>query len=89
MQCSVRSSSLATVPYSMKNLITCFQLSPDVQQSITTVLQYSAPKMRLVNFAALNFIILNLMYQALASAYNCYEEKSRTLYRVTDLTTLF
>ena len=30
MQCSVRSSSLATVPYSMKNLITCFQLSPDV-----------------------------------------------------------
>ena len=30
MQCSVRSSSLATIPYSMKNLITCFQLSPDV-----------------------------------------------------------
>ena len=36
MQCSIFSSSLATVPHSMKNPITCFQLSPDVQQSITT-----------------------------------------------------
>ena len=36
MQCSIRSSSISTVPYSMKNPITCFQLSPDVQQSITT-----------------------------------------------------
>ena len=35
MQCSVRSPSLATVLYSMKNLITCFQLSLDVEQSIT------------------------------------------------------
>ena len=34
MQCSIRSSSLSTVPYSMKNSITYFQLSPDVQQSI-------------------------------------------------------
>ena len=36
IQCSIRSSSLDTVPYLMKNPITCFQLSPDVQQSITT-----------------------------------------------------
>ena len=36
MQCSIRSSSISTVPYSMKNPITCFQLSPDMQQSITT-----------------------------------------------------
>ena len=31
MQYSVRSSSIATVPYSMKNLITYFHLCPDVQ----------------------------------------------------------
>ena len=36
MQCSISSSSLSTVPYSMKNPITCFQLSPNVQQSTTT-----------------------------------------------------
>ena len=35
MQYSLRSSSLATVPYSIKNPITCFQLSAAVQQSIT------------------------------------------------------
>ena len=58
MQCSIRSSSISTVPYSMKYPITCFQLSPDVQQSITTlcillekwefttVLDYSATTMR-------------------------------------------
>ena len=39
MQCSVRFSIHATVPYSMKNLIACFQFSLDVQHSITTVLQ--------------------------------------------------
>ena len=38
MQCSVRSSSLSTVPYSMKNLIACFHFSSDVQHSISTVL---------------------------------------------------
>ena len=37
MKCSVRFSSLATVPYSMKNTKTCLQFSPDVQQSITTL----------------------------------------------------
>ena len=59
VQCSIRSSSISTVPYSMKNPTTCFQLSPDVQQSITTpcilleewefttVLNYSATKMRI------------------------------------------
>ena len=36
MKCSMRSSSLSTVPYSLKNPITCFQLFADVQQSITT-----------------------------------------------------
>ena len=33
-----------------ENLITCFQLSPDVQQSITTVLKYSATQMRICEF---------------------------------------
>ena len=59
MQCSICSSSIFTVPYSMKKTITCFQLSPDVQQSITTpcillekweittVLDYSALKRRI------------------------------------------
>ena len=84
MQCSIRSSSLATVPYSMKNLITCFQLSPDVQQSITTpsilfgkwgftrLLCYSTVSQKrefaIFLFAALNFIVLNFMYQALTLA---------------------
>ena len=39
MRCSVRSSSLATVPYSMKNLLTCFHFSWDVWHSTTTMLQ--------------------------------------------------
>ena len=91
MQCSVRSSSLATVPNSMKNLITCFQLSPDVQQSITTpcilfgkceLLDYYVTAQCHKNanfriFAALNFIALNLMCQTLTSALNSYEEKMR------------
>ena len=77
MQCSIRSSSLATVPYSMKNPITCFQLSPDVQQSLTTYTLYSAHEMgtyycvtvsQKCEFVALNFIVLKLMYQKLISA---------------------
>ena len=36
MQRSIRSSSISSVPYSMENRITCFQLSPDVQQSVIT-----------------------------------------------------
>ena len=36
VECSIRSTSLSTVPSSMKNPITCFQLSADVQQSVTT-----------------------------------------------------
>ena len=39
MQCSVRSSSLATVPCLMKNLLDCFYFFLDEQHSITTVLQ--------------------------------------------------
>ena len=39
MQCSVRSSSLSTVPYSIKKIIAFFHFSSDVQHSITTVLQ--------------------------------------------------
>ena len=76
MQCSVRSSSLVTVQNSMKNLITCFQLSPDVQQSITTLctlfgkwelLDYCVTvhihkNVNLRVFAVLNFIVLNLIY---------------------------
>ena len=65
IQCSVRSSSLATLPYSMKKLLTCFHFSPHVQQSITTVLQ---PQKR--EFASFNFIVLNLMCHALFSAFN-------------------
>ena len=91
MQCSVCSSSLATVLYSMKNLTTCFQLSPDVQQSTTiacilfgkwellgycvTVQCHKNANLRI--FAALNFIVLNLMYHALTSAQNSYEERTR------------
>ena len=40
MQYSVRSSSIATVPYSMKNLMTYSQFSSDVLHEITTALQY-------------------------------------------------
>ena len=71
MQCSIRSSSLATaVPFSMKNPITCFRLSPDVQQSITSVLVTYSRVLRTYlcitvlqeeEFVALNFIVLNLM----------------------------
>ena len=39
MQYSVCSSSFATVPYSMKNLKTCFHFYSDVQHGFTTVLQ--------------------------------------------------
>ena len=71
---AVRSSSLATVPYSMKNLIACFDFSSDVQRSITAVLQpqkweftrllcYSTHKN--ANF---NFVVLSLMYHALIPA---------------------
>ena len=31
MQCSILSSSIFTVPYSVKTPLTCFQLSPDAQ----------------------------------------------------------
>ena len=95
MQCSVCCSSLGTVPNSMKNLITCFQLSPDVQQSITTPCtsilfgKWELPdycvtvqlrknaNSRICEFAALDVLVLNLMYQALTSAQNTYEEKTR------------
>ena len=39
MQYSVRSSSIATVPYSMKNLMTYSQFSSDVLHGIATELQ--------------------------------------------------
>ena len=52
-------------------LKTCFQLSPDVQQSITTVLQPQKWE-----FANSNFIVLNLIYHALISAQNSYEERT-------------
>ena len=37
MQCSVRSPSHSTVPYSMKNLIACFHFSLDVQHLIWAI----------------------------------------------------
>ena len=52
-----------------EKLKTCFQLSSDVQQSITTVLQ---PQ----KWECANFIVLNLMYRALISAQNSYEERT-------------
>ena len=57
MQCSVCTSSLATVPYSLKNLIACFHFSSDVQLSITTVLL--PQKFRICEFQ-LNCIELNV-----------------------------
>ena len=71
MQFSVRSPSLSTVPYSMKNLIDCFHFSSDEQHSIPAVLQpqkwefarllcYSTHKN--ANF---NFFVLSLMCHAL------------------------
>ena len=71
MQCSIRSSSISTVPYSTKNPITCFRLSPNVQQSITTpyillekwkittVLDCSATKMQIC-WAQLHCIEVNV-----------------------------
>ena len=74
-----------------KNPITCFQLSPNVQQSITTpcilfgkweLLDYCVTvqchknaSLRFVS--ALNFIVLSLMYHALTSAQNSYKERTR------------
>ena len=66
MGCLVRSSSLATLPYSMKNLIGCFYFL-DVQHSITTVLQpqdgnlldYSVTVQYKKN-ANFNFVVLSL-----------------------------
>ena len=92
MQCSVRSSSLATVRYSMKNLIACFYFSSDVQHSITTV-QHSRTTLlesrkwefaRLLCFithknANFNFVVLRLMYHALTPAQSSYEQNSRAL----------
>ena len=64
MQRSVCSSSLATVPYSIKNLLTCFYFSSHVQQSIPTVLQPQKWE-----FASFNLIVLNLICHALISAF--------------------
>ena len=96
MQCSIRSSSISTVPYFMKNPITCFQLSPDVQQSIPTpcilfeewgftiVLQYNKNANCGSQLLCIEFNVPGTNFSI-----NSYEEKSRALYRVTDRTTLF
>ena len=79
MQRSVRSSSLATVLYSMKNLITCFQLSQMCSSQLLhlefclgnrNLLDYCVTVQchKNAKFAALDFIVLNLMYHALTSA---------------------
>ena len=77
MHCSVRSSSLATVPYSTKNLIACFHFPSDVQHPITAVLHpQNGNFARLLCYsivqenANFNFIVLSLMYHALILAFN-------------------
>ena len=53
MQCSVRSSSLATVPYSMKSPIACVQVILCLRNR---------------NFVNINFTVLSLTYHALILA---------------------
>ena len=79
MKCSIRSSSRATVPYSIKNPITCFQLSPDVQQSIatpctllkkrefTTVSQYQSNTTSVVTYSK---VVNLLMHHSVAKMRN-------------------
>ena len=74
MQRSVRSSSLSTIPYSMKNLVACFHFSSDVQHSITAVLQPQKWEFaRLLCYSTnkngnFDFVALSLMYHALMPA---------------------
>ena len=75
MQCSIRSSSISTVPYCVKsnNLLPTFSRCAAVNYYTL----YSAREMGICycvtvpqkcEFAALNFIVFNLMYEALISA---------------------
>ena len=68
MQCSVRSSSLATVPYSMKNLIVCFQDVFFLRNRNLLDYFVTVQCKKNANFSALNFIVLNLIYHGLTSA---------------------
>ena len=72
MQCSVRSSNLATVPYSMKNLIACFQVVLCLRNRILLDYCVSTVQEKRVFFcsSALNFIVLSLVCHALISAFN-------------------
>ena len=70
MQCSVRSSSLATVPYSMKNLIACFQVVLCLRNRNLLDCYVTVQNKKNVNFSALNFIVLSLKCHALISAFN-------------------
>ena len=70
MQYSVRSSSLATVPYSMKNLIACFQVVFCVRNKNLLDCCVIVQCKKNGNFPALNFIVLNLICHALMSAFN-------------------
>ena len=69
MQCSVRSSSLATtVQYSMKYLITCF----GKWELLRLLLQYSVTK---THFFAPLFFIIEFNVPRLTSAQNSYEKE--------------
>ena len=86
----------STVLYEKKS-ITCFQLSPDVQQAITTpcillgkweFLDYCVTvqchkNVNLRFFSALNFILLNLMYQALTCSIKQLRGKNALLQNQT------
>ena len=85
-------SSLSTVPYSIKNPITCFQLSTDVSVSytLTRSLEVTTVSQCVTKWesAALNFFVLNLVYRALTSAWNSYEETTRRKRTEPDLSFL-
>ena len=68
MQCSVRSSSLATVLFSMKNLIACLQVVFCLRNRNLLDYCVTVKYKKNANFSALNFIVLSLMYHALTSA---------------------
>ena len=82
MQCSVRSLSLSTVPYSMKNLIACFQVILCLKIGIrfTAVLQYSTRNRNAI-FSALNFIVMSFNVPRTNFSIKQLRGENRELYR--------
>ena len=80
MQCSVRSPSFSAVPYSMKNLIACFQLTLCLKIVIfyTTVLQYSSRKRE---FFCSQLHCIGFNVPRTNFSINSYEGDNRELYR--------